>query len=440
MAKNLLPIYIALWYNNLGGRQMILKVRVNNFMAFGDKTEFSMLADSKIKKFGSNVISSKSGFKAVKSACIYGANNAGKTCILRAVNAIKKVLLNSKAELVPNIFAESKICSLGVMFLHDEKAYSYDFSFGTTESGETAGFVYERFAELKQSKGGEIIQNELFLRDVAGGKFFFKGCDETGDVIKLLSTGNVLIHTMNSADPAVRYCYDILTDFARKIDVLTLDNIPIDKTIGVLKDNKELRDKTVELIKLADLDIDDYKYLSNETCEFTGEGPRELALSGYDDDMYRLASVKGGKAMQSFLFDSTGTKKLIALSSYIVEALEKGKILVVDELDSSLHFKLTRAIVALFNNELSDSQLIFTAHDINLLDCKKLFRFDQIWFASKVNGNAVLYPLTELIDSDNRGKQDFISDYKMGLFGALPRPNFIDLLIKNTVEDDDDDE
>ena len=71
-------------------------------------------------------------------------------------------------------------------------------------------------------------------------------------------------------------------------------------------------------------------------------------------------------------YDSTGTKKISALASYIMDALRKGQTLVVDELDSSIHFKLTRAIVSLFNNELNENaQLIFTTHDVSLMDCKK---------------------------------------------------------------------
>ena len=82
-----------------------------------------------------------------------------------------------------------------------------------------------------------------------------------------------------------------------------------------------------------------------------------------------------GVHVPSMIFDSTGTKKIAAIASYVIEALEQGRILVVDELDSSIHFKLTRAIVAMFNNELNTSaQMIFTVHDINLMDCKRMFR------------------------------------------------------------------
>ncbi len=89
-------------------------------------------------------------------------------------------------------------------------------------------------------------------------------------------------------------------------------------------------------------------------------------------DQIRLVSTYKGVHVPSMIFDSTGTKKIAAMASYVIEALEQGRILVVDELDSSIHFKLTRAIVAMFNNELNtNAQMIFTVHDINLMDCKK---------------------------------------------------------------------
>ena len=106
------------------------------------------------------------------------------------------------------------------------------------------------------------------------------------------------------------------------------------------------------------------------------------------------------------VFDSTGTKKIAALASYIIEALEEGRILIVDELDSSLHFSLTRAIVALFNNELNNmAQLIFTVHDVTLLDCKRLFRKEQIWFVHKDKEQVYLYSLADFTTA-NTGIRD----------------------------------
>ena len=69
--------------------------------------------------------------------------------------------------------------------------------------------------------------------------------------------------------------------------------------------------------------------------------------------MIPLVVLQQNVVFRRMLFDSTGTKKIAAIASYVIEALEQGRILVVDELDSSIHFKLTRAIVAMFNNELN---------------------------------------------------------------------------------------
>ena len=131
------------------------------------------------------------------------------------------------------------------------------------------------------------------------------------------------------------------------------------------------------------------------------------------------------------LFDSTGTKKIAALASYIIEGLEKGRILIIDELDSSIHFKLTRAIVALFNNELNtNAQMIFTVHDINLMDCKRLFRKEQIWFVYKDSESVYVYSLADFTAQQGiRDTTDIIEKYRKGILGALPDPELINSLL-----------
>ena len=135
--------------------------------------------------------------------------------------------------------------------------------------------------------------------------------------------------------------------------------------------------------------------------------------------------------MPSILFDSTGTKKIAALASYVLEALEQGRILVVDELDNSLHFKLTREIIAMFNNEMNKkAQLIATVHDVSLLDCRTLFRKEQIWFSHKDREHAYLYSLAEFSAGDDgiRETTNLVEKYKKGLLGALPMPDLFNSL------------
>ena len=85
---------------------MILSVHVNNFLVYSNEVELSAKADMHIKKFSENVYRSKH-FNVLKSICIYGANNSGKTCLIRAINSIKNVLLGIVAEVPPKANAHS---------------------------------------------------------------------------------------------------------------------------------------------------------------------------------------------------------------------------------------------------------------------------------------------------------------------------------------------
>jgi len=149
-----------------------------------------------------------------------------------------------------------------------------------------------------------------------------------------------------------------------------------------------------------------------------------------------LISVHKGKPLPSIKFDSTGTKKIVWLASYIIEALDKGKTLILDELDSGLQFKLSRALISLFNNLINTSaQLICTTHDVSLLDIKTLQRKDQIWFTDKDKQQAYLYSLA-LFTAENSGVRsdsDILEKYSKGTFGALPDPSLVEALL-DTVE------
>ena len=118
-------------------------------------------------------------------------------------------------------------------------------------------------------------------------------------------------------------------------------------------------------------------------------------------------------------------------SEAINMCLEEGRYLVVDELDSSIHFKLTRAIVALFNNELNTSaQMIFTVHDINLMDCKRMFRKEQIWFVHKDEEGVYVYSLADFTAQEGvRDTTDVMEKYRKGALGALPDPELIKSLL-----------
>ena len=230
---------------------------------------------------------------------------------------------------------------------------------------------------------------------------------------------------------------EILVGFSSKIDVINMNNIPISNTIEVMKNKNQIQEKVVEFIKNSDLYMDNFEYVGMDKIPVelndSDEKPDEMVLNipeGFMDQI-RLVSTYKGIKVPSMLFDSTGTKKITAIASYVIQALEQGRILVVDELDSSIHFKLTRAIVAMFNNEMNtDAQMIFTVHDINLMDCKRLFRKEQIWFVHKDSNGVYVYSLADFTAQQGvRDTTDIMEKYRKGALGALPDPELINSLL-----------
>ena len=218
-----------------------------------------------------------------------------------------------------------------------------------------------------------------------------------------------------------------------------MNKIPNSKTIQMLKNKDDETKKVVDFIKNADLYLDDYMYVEDLNVKIDGKILDEKLLKNQNlIDQIKIISVYKGKAVPSIIFDSLGTRKFAALASYVIEAIEQGKTLVIDELDSSLHFKITRAIISMFNNDINkNAQLIATLHDISLLDCKRMFRKEQIWFTDKDENGTDLYSLKEFTYAENgvRDTSDIQEKYIKGELGAIPEPDLISTLLEGEDEE-----
>lgn len=409
---------------------MLIEIRAKNCYSFNEPINISMKADMRNRKLACNV-HQENNFSILKTAGIYGPNNVGKTCLVKCIKALKYILLNKKNLLLPNIFTDNPVCEMGVTFLSEGKKYSYNFKYDT----EKNEYIYESFIEIIKDQYGNEKEEIWLMLDTQEKKFCCRNNELTIDMIRLVTKSNVLFHLIDSGNSqTIDKIKEILTGFADRIDIIDMNNIPIEHTITLMKNKNRLQEKIVEFIKNADLYMDNFEYVEQEKILFNGiRKPNEQVLDLPEKlmDQIRLVSTYKGKRVSSMLFDSTGTKKIAAMASYVIEALEQGRILVVDELDSSIHFRLTRAIVTMFNNELNtNAQMIFTVHDINLMDCRRLFRKEQIWFVHKDKERVYMYSLAEFTANDGvRDTSDIIEKYRKGAFAALPEPELIKSLL-----------
>lgn len=411
---------------------MIIELRAKNCFSFEDPIVFSMKADMRNKKFASNV-HRENNFNILKTAGIYGPNNAGKTCLVKCFNAIKKIMLNKKPNLTPNSFTKNSICELGITFLAEGREFSYDLHY----DAQNEEFLYEKFLEIQKDQYGNEKEILWLEKDTVNQRY---SCIDQDVLlmIPLLSSNNLLCYVIDASKfEHLEKMKKIIIEFAQKIDILNMNNIPMKKTIESMKNKGGLQKKVVEFIKNADLYMDNFEYVDMDQIKIDdrteNEKPDEEVLNMREKlmEQIRLVSTYKGVKVPSLIFDSTGTKKIATLASYIIEGLEKGRILIVDELDSSIHFKITRAIVEMFNNELNtNAQMIFTVHDINLMDCKRMFRKEQIWFVHKDQDGVYVYSLADFTAQQGvRDTTDIMGKYRKGALGALPDPELINSLL-----------
>jgi uncharacterized protein len=409
---------------------MIIDFSVENHKAFLKKSTISFVADRRTKKLRSNLLD-VGPISVVKSIGLYGSNNTGKTCLLQALEDMKMVLTNvQNVPFSPNIFSNSPITSMGVTFSNgNNEIYHYEFSYNIT----TKEYVYEKLEQVMYYSSRNKTSKILFMRDKANKNAVCLDKDAE-PALKYATYLSPLLYGMNIEGSSLmtKWRNECLT-FARSLEIVAGYNIPLNQTIAVLKGNDEKKKKLiVEFVKNADISLEDFRYDPKRAIEPVGTPVNEEILRQIGlEDQFHLVSTYKGKNVPSLAFDSTGTKKIEAYASYIIDAIQNGKILIIDELEGSLNFTLTRAIVALFNNiENEKAQLFFSTQDVALLDCPFLMRKEQIWFSNKGKDSAELFSLADSTARDGvRETENVYGRYTKGAFKGIPNPKLINSLM-----------
>lgn len=224
--------------------------------------------------------------------------------------------------------------------------------------------------------------------------------------------------------------------------ISTIHDTAYDKTIirafsELLRKDEKLKNNLLKLLKAADTSINDFKILENDKeIKFSKDFPEKLKNQILDIHKYEVYTkhtlFESGKEIGQETLEleneSLGTKKLFAIGSLILDTLDDGGIIAIDELDKGLHPLISKLLITLFNskkNNPKNAQLIFATHDSTLLDLE-IHRRDQIGFVEKeYEGFTTFYKL-----SDIKGvRRDMPIDkwYLSGRFRAIPVTNEVNL-------------
>lgn len=396
---------------------MLVNFTFKNFRSFRDEMTLSMEAAS-IQELSEAVVKSCDE-ELLPVAVMYGANSSGKSNVLKALKAMRDVLLNS-VKLNPKDKLDAEPFCLDLTSA--EQPTSFEIQFTLNGSKFRYGFDYtanEILAEWLYEKCVGEREFELFLR--------------SGNEFKISKTRFAEGNGKQDATPSNRLFVSLVAQLNGKLSQSILDWFSSIEYISGM-DGKEYAGKTLEMLFLNQQGATEIKQLFTETNlgfnELDIELDDSVAMKMKAESVHNLydadGTMVGVRTFSTDKMESEGTKKMIEIAGPLVDAILSGKILVVDELDAKLHPFLTRKIIGLFmDREINrnGAQLIFATHDTNLLNLQYLRR-DQIWFTEKDKTDSTeLYSLVEFRDDAGnkvRNDRNIEKDYINGRYGAIP--------------------
>ena len=393
---------------------MLLEFSFSNFLSFRDRVTFSMVTSALKDKHvvEEDAVFTVGGENPVtlgRSAAVFGANASGKSNFITALSFLKWMVLNSSkdvqaGESVPvknfalscETASEPSVFEIVIMIGED----TYRFGCNVVAKGVLGEWLYVRSGK-KRSKEVELFYREG--KEISVHPRFAIGKELVEK--KMIRDNALLLSLAGQFNEPI--AVDILKWFVDTAVISEANEKEAWDAAVRRLDDPAMRRRMVDFAKYADLGIDDI---------LKGENGILTSHIRYEENGKPAGDV-------NFLMnesESEGTLKYFALSYPIIDALENGKRIVVDELGAKLHTLLVERVISLFSSHSANpknAQLIVTLHDTNVLS-SNLLRRDQIWFTRKDSmGASSLYSLS---DYKVRNDASYEKDYLLGKYGATP--------------------
>jgi hypothetical protein len=428
------------WKHDVKRFAMLIRFSVENFRSINDRTELSLVALDKTLPASREV----SGLdeQLLTLVGIFGPNASGKSNILAAIQWLRDAVVRSLRtwdEGIPVdqfLFGPSagSVTAFEVEYVINGVRFDYQLEVSAEE------IVYEGLFHYPLGRRRRVFERnglELVLQD---------GLGSLSGARKLLTPRSLMLSI------ARRFREELTLSFANKIAGIDslglqhnrrifgaggpgyfasrpryrwyvqpeLDGIDVDDEESIDRENKfemasRTREQGLALLKMADLGIVDVQDVQDENALAQGASVsaarRTQFIHTSGDEKFPLDMSE----------ESAGTRTWFRLVGPVLEALRNGDVLIFDEIDASLHPRLSAELLGLFaspSTNPKNAQLIFTSHDASLL--ARLNR-DQVWLTEKnALGASELVPLTDFGGDRVRRSQNLEKAYLEGRFGGIP--------------------
>lgn len=433
---------------------MIVDFTVTNFRSIQDEQIFSLYVETAGTHLSENV-SYPAGDKigVLKSAGIYGANASGKSNLLLAFRALQYIVEHSGDLKEGNTIAYEPY-----LLSEDNRIAPTHFEiefFVTPENKHSKPLRYRYSVAFTAQK---IVEESLFFYPTTQQAMIFsRTIVDTWETIRFGSlykggkkrlpffeNNSYLSKAGNSADAPqmIREVYNFFRSYLFPM-ALNETSIPLNWF-----EEKELVKQVAGILSLVDTGISDVIIRERTNLE-----PVQLPLPPGIPEEFRQLFLQHAKYKilfshqtetgdhQTFEIgqESDGTRRFFFLVPVLIGILAEGRVLIIDELESSMHPFMAELIIKLFNDprvNKKNAQLIFSTHNINLMT-PELLRRDQIWFTEKQHGATKFYSLDDFDKKKVKPQSPFNQWYAEGRFGAIPNINYQGIVeLFNSSEDE----
>jgi AAA15 family ATPase/GTPase len=382
-----------------------------------------MIADNDQEMENTHCINSESNvnLRLLKSAVIFGANASGKTNLLKALLFMRDFIMESTSgeRIKENTGHEpfkldhktlNEPGFFEISFLLDKKVYIYGFKIDRKKVISEWLYFYPQKKKVLLFKR-EIIEEENLELSAANERDFkyhykfgnyLKG--EKNKIISLTRKNSLYLSVgAQFANPTLENVFHWFKEYLKPW--ITHETVGLAEfTINFIEENDSNKKKVISFLKSADLGIKDvrtekvkmeqiseFDKLPDEIKKEIEEGHFiniEMTHSSFVDNVEVTANIE-------FNDESMGTQRMFQLSGPLFYTLMNGGVFIIDEFENSLHIDLQKKLLSEFLKNSKNSQILFTTHNVQLLE-DKLFRRDEIWFTEKKeDGRTDLFSLAD---------------------------------------------
>jgi len=423
---------------------MLLRFGLENHLSIKDRQELSMVNVPSLKDRKEHLIpcaASPTGH-VVPVAVIYGANASGKSNVVAGMRFLRDAILYSQTMSRPGSGVPRSAFRLDGEY--PKKTTIADVDFTIDGVRHEYGFETNDDQFVEEWLYAYPVRRRVLFERREQNFYFGRHLKGPNNTISEITAKNILF--LSSASQYNHSYVSEVQSYFLKMENFSAINVSserlsqefsgdvdprIVKYLGELgtgiSDSRRAKLEIPDNVKNIQSAVNDAIKNAIEKLE------KEGGVGGNDQETINIAleeldlivqfghpSKDGSTVFFPLERESSGTRRLALLFRYALTALDRGSLLIIDELDTSLHTQACEAIMALFSSRETNpkgAQLVATTHDTNLLR-SDLLRRDQIWFAEKDRGGAT--HLYSLADFKIRASDNWEKGYLEGRFGAIP--------------------